>query len=157
MTTHPVRYAEDYKVGDVFELGERTISKEEIIVFSRQWDPHPFHVDEEAAKATIFKGLIASGWHVGLIMMRMLHEGGFLSAETSAGSPGHDELRWIKPVRPGDRLIGRVEVLGARMSKSRPDLGLISNHATLRGPDGDVFYSLKSVAMIKARGAAKPG
>jgi acyl dehydratase len=145
----PTRYAEDYQIGQVFDVGSYTISKEEILAFSKEWDPHPFHVDEEAAKSTIFEGLAASGWHVALIMMRMLHTGGFLSTETSIGSPGHDELKWLKPVRPGDCLKGRVEVTGVRISTSRPDIGFVANTATLHNQKNELVYLLKSAAMIK--------
>ena len=81
------RYAEDYRVGEIVDVGEYTLTKDEIIAFAQQWDPQPFHLDEEAAAATMFGGLIASGWHVALIMMRMMLRSEFISAETSLGRP----------------------------------------------------------------------
>ena len=146
------RYAEDYTPGEVFEVGEYAFTAAEIMAFSREWDPHPFHTDPEAAKATMFGGLIASGWHTALVMMRMMHQGGFLSLETSIGSPGHEELKWLRPVRPGEVLRGRVVVNAVRVSRSRPELGFVNNTATLSNPAGEVVYSLTSNALIRTRG-----
>lgn len=102
----------------------------------------------------MFGGLIASGWHVALVMMRMLHTGGFLDLATSIGSPGHDDLKWLKPVRPCELLTGRVEVLSVRISKSRPEIGLVVNRATLTDPHGDIVYALKSTVLINSRPAS---
>lgn len=147
------RFAEDYSVGEVFDLGEYIITRQEIIEFSRTWDPQPFHTDEDAAAASIFGGLIASGWHVTLIMMRMMHRIDLTSPETALGSPGHDGLKWLKPVRPGDRLSGKVEVVDVRISKSRPDIGFITTIATLRNQNDEEVYWLKSATIVRSRNA----
>jgi acyl dehydratase len=147
----PLRCAEDYQPGMVFELGSYNFTAEEIITFSRIWDPQPFHIDEAAARKTMFKGLIASGWHTALVMMRMMHQGGFLSLETSVGSPGHDEVRWLAPVRPGEPIAGRVTVTGVRLSASRPNLGFVAHDATFTSSDGTSVYLLKSTAIILTR------
>jgi acyl dehydratase len=151
--TEPIRYAEDYAPGQVFDVGTHTFTAAEIIAFSREWDPHPFHIDEAAAKQTMFGGLIASGWHTALVMMRMLHQGGFLSLETSIGSPGHEELKWLRPVRPGEVLRGQVVVNHVKISTSRPELGFVNCTATLTNPAGEVVYLLTSAALIKTRAA----
>jgi acyl dehydratase len=148
------RYAEDYRSGDIFDVGEHLFNDEEIIEFSKVWDPHPFHTDPDAARSSMFGGLIASGWHVALIMMRMMHQGGFLSPETSMGSPGLDELRWQAPVRPGDRLVGQIEVIDSRVSRSRPQLGLVQNRATLRNQERADVCVIRSTALVKARGGS---
>lgn len=101
MSEKSPRFAEDYKVGDIFDLGQIVITREKVIEFSKKWDPQPLHIDEKNAGESAFGGLIASGWHVTLLMMRMMNDSGFISHETSLGSPGHDGLKWLKPVRPG--------------------------------------------------------
>jgi acyl dehydratase len=151
------RVVEDFAVGQVFDVGYRDVTEEEIIRFAKEYDPHPFHIDPVAAKETMFGGLMASGWQTVLFMMRMMHNG-FLTVETSLGSPGVDEVRWLLPVRPGDRLHGKVEVLDVRISKSKPELGFIDNRATLINQDGKLVYSLRSKAMFKTRlGAGRTG
>ena len=118
-TTQKRLYFEDFEEGQVYELGEKTLTKEEIVAFAREYDPQPFHVDEEAAKGSAFGGLIASGWHTAAIFMR-LYADAVLSRAESMGSPGVEELRWLKPVRPGDTLSARLTVLDAAPSASRP-------------------------------------
>lgn len=148
------RYAEDYEVGTLLELGSYVFTADEIIAFSKVWDPHVFHIDEENARKTMFGGLIASGWHVALVMMRMMHEGGFLSLETSVGSPGHEEVRWLAPVRPGDRLVGQVEITGVKVSETRPELGFVRHYAWFNNQDRQRVYLLNSTAMILTRKAS---
>ena len=105
-----MRYWEDIKEGEVVELGSRTMDKERMVAFAREFDPQPFHTDEKAAEASIYGGLIASGWLTGSMLMRLFYDG-FLKDTASLGSPGIDELRWLKPVRPGDTLTVRLTVL----------------------------------------------
>jgi acyl dehydratase len=145
------RYAEDYRVGEVFDLGQIVITRDEIIEFSRAWDPQPFHVDEKNAGASAYGGLIASGWHVTLLMMRMMNDSGFISHETSLGSPGHDGLKWIKPVRPGDRLSGTAEITDVRISRSKPELGFVTHIAKLQNDAKEDVYVLKSTSIVKTR------
>ncbi len=151
---HPARYAEDYAPGQVFDLGTRTLSREEILAFAEIYDPQPFHLDEAAAKATMFGGLIASGWQTALVLMRMMIDGGFLTPETGIGSPGHDELRWLRPVRPGDALQGRVVVDEVRISRSRPEVGLVRHTGTLANPAGEEVYRVRSVVLVRTRQGA---
>lgn len=148
-----VRHAEDYVVGEIADVGEHCITKEEIVAFSQKWDPQPFHLDEDFAQQTHFKGLVASGWHVALIMMGMLWRSGFISPETSEGSPGHEKLKWLKPVRPNDCLRGRVETTGVRLSRSRPNIGLVRTIATLDNQFNEQVYWLDSTSIIKSRTA----
>ena len=115
---------EDFPPGWVFENGTRTLSADEIIAFARQWDPQRFHTDEEAARASPFGGLVASGWQTGCVAMRLMCDG-YLADSTCVGSPGIEELKFLKPVRPGDALRFRAEVLDARPSQSRPDRGIV--------------------------------
>jgi len=126
-----VRYFEDFKPGDVIELVARTITKERILAFAREFDPQPFHTDEEAAKRSIYGGLLASGWHTGSLLMRILYDG-LLHDAASLGSPGIAELRWLEPVRPGDTLAGRMTILEAIPSRSKPDRGIIRSLIEMR-------------------------
>jgi acyl dehydratase len=144
------RYFEDFTPGEVIELGSRTITKEEIVAFARQFDPQVFHLDEEAARQTIFGGLIASGWHTGSLVMRLFCDGVIKDA-ASLGSPGIDEMRWIKPVRPGDLLTGRMTVTECVPSRSKPDRGLVRSLLELRNQHGDVVVSIKGMNLIGRR------
>jgi acyl dehydratase len=145
-----MRYFEDFKPGEVIELGSWTIAKEEIIAFARQFDPQVFHVDEEAARQTMFGGLIASGWHTGSLVMRLFYDGVIKDA-ASLGSPGIDEMRWIKPVRPGDSLAGRLTVTECIPSRSKPDRGIIRTLLELRNQHGDLVVSIKGMNLIGRR------
>ena len=119
-----MRYFEDFHVGDTFDLGPLTVTAEEIMAFARQFDPQYFHTDPESAKDSIFGGLIASGWHVGALFTRMYVDG-LLSEMAGMGSPGLEQIRWLLPARPDDTLHGRVTVTDARVSKSRPTMGIL--------------------------------
>lgn len=119
------RYAfEDFTPGTTEILGPITVSKDDILTFAREYDPQPFHVDEAAARDSFIGTLIGSGWHTACINMRLLADDKILDS-TSMGSPGIDELKWLRPVRPGDTLRSRMTVVDARASKSRPSLGLV--------------------------------
>ena len=149
-----IRYAEDYSAGDVFDLGTYHVTQEEIIEFSRKYDPFPFHVDDQAAQATVFGGIISSGWLTALVWLRMMHKA-FLCHETTLGSPGHEEMAWPIPVRPGDRLSGKVEIKESRVSVSKPDLGFVRYTSTLKNQkDEDVFVTTSTI-IVKPRPANK--
>ena len=139
----PGRYFEDFEPGQVVELGSHTVSEEEIVAFARLWDPQPFHVDPEAARASVFGGLIASGWHTGAVWMR-LYVDALLGGSDSRGSPGVEELRWLAPVRPGDTLTGRLEVLETTPSERRPDRGTVRIRGELANQDGVTVLSMTS-------------
>ena len=118
------RYFEDFQAGQSLELGSYTITREEILAFARQFDPQPFHTDEERAKDSLFGGLVASGWHTVSIFMRLLVDG-LLRDAASMGSPGVDELRWLQPVRPGDTLRARFTVRETNPSARHANRGTI--------------------------------
>lgn len=143
------RYFEDYAVGEVFEFGDYLITEEEIIDFARRYDPQPFHIDPEAAARSVFGGLIASGWMTGAVIMRMMCDH-FLAA-SSIGSPGVDQLRWLRPVRPGDRLRLRVTVVETRRSKSKPDRGSVTVRQETLNQNGDMVMSQQGVALLRCR------
>jgi acyl dehydratase len=147
-----VRYFEDFKPGDVIELGSRTISKERILAFAREFDPQPFHTDEEAAKRSIYGGLLPSGWHTGSLLMRILYDG-LLKDTASLGSPGIDELRWLKPVRPDDTLAARMTILEAIPSRSKPDRGLIRSLMEMRNQNGEVVLTIRGLSLLGRRPA----
>jgi acyl dehydratase len=141
------RYFDDFKVGDVIDLGRHTITKHEIIAFARQFDPQAFHLDEEAAAQTMFGGLIASGWHTGSLMMRLLYEGA-IKHTVSLGSPGIDEMRWLKPVRPDDTLAARMIVTECIPSRSRPDRGIVRSLLEMRNQHGDLMVTIKGMSLL---------
>lgn len=148
------RYFEDYPEGAVYEFGSATVSEEDLLEFARRYDPQSFHIDREAAAASMFGGLIASGWHTGALLMRMLVDH-YLSTVASLASPGVDELRWRVPVRPGDVLRARVTVTEARVSRSRGDRGVITSHVEVLNQHGVVVMSVKAVNLLLTRPRSK--
>ncbi|HTW86099.1 MAG TPA: MaoC family dehydratase [Candidatus Sulfotelmatobacter sp.] len=149
----PRRYFEDYVPGSSAELGALTVDQDEIIEFARRYDPQPFHTDPEAAKATPYGGLIASGWHTSAMMMRMVVEH-FVDGETSLGSPGLGPIRWLRPVRPGDVLRVRATVLEARRSQSKPDRGTITIEVDVVNQNDEVVMKVENwLAIIQTRPA----
>ncbi len=146
------RYFEDYPAGAVFEFGDIRPTEAEIIEFARQFDPQPFHTDPAAAAKTPFGGLIASGWHTGALMMRVFADH-YLSRVASLGSPGIEELRWLKPVRPGDRLSVRISVLEARRSRSKPDRGIVQSLIEVLNQERTPVMSLKAQNFLRCRDA----
>jgi acyl dehydratase len=147
------RYFEDYQVGELLEFGNYLITEAEIIEFARRYDPQPFHVDPVAAQTSNYGGLIASGWLTGCAVMRMLVDH-FISPLSSMGSPGLDELRWPRPVRPGDRLRVRLSILATRQSQTKPDRGLIQMHQEAVNQNDEVVMTIRGWGMYKCRGAA---
>ena len=144
------RYFEDYPVGEVAVVGTFSVSREQIVEFARQYDPQPFHLDEDAALAGPFGGLAASGWQTAALMMREVVDG-FLDPASSLGSPGLDELRWLAPLRPDVTMTVGIEVLDKRVSASRPDRGILHSRMTVTDPDGLVVLSALAVSMIRLR------
>jgi len=142
---------EDFVEGSVAHYGPRTITREEIVAFAAEFDPQPMHLDEEAARSTMMGGLIASGWHTVCIQMRMIADG-FVNKSASMGAPGVDEVKWLKPVRPGDSVTVRATVLKSRASNSRPGLGLVTFLHELLNQRGERVMTLVSTAMIARRG-----
>jgi acyl dehydratase len=146
------RYFEDYVAGTVHEFGSMSVEEEEIIAFAKRFDPQPFHTDPEAAKHTMYRGLIASGWHTASLTMRLLVDH-YVSRVASLGSPGVDELRWLKPVRPGDTLSLRVSVVEAVRSQSKPDQGTVRTFVEVLNQDRDIVMTMKGAGMIRCRGS----
>jgi len=144
------RYFEDYTAGAVYEYGYVTVSEAEILEFAHRFDPQPIHVDAEFAASGPFKGIIASGWHTGSIMMRLFADH-FLSRVASLASPGLDELRWPAPVRPGDVLRLRVTVLEARPSRSKPDRGIVRTRAELLNQDDQIVLTTLPANLLQRR------
>ncbi len=147
-----MRYFEDFTPGDVIELGARTITKERILAFAREFDPQPFHTDEAAARRSIYGGLLASGWHTGSLAMRLLYDG-LLKDTASLGSPGIDELRWLKPVRPGDTLSLRMTILESIPSRTKPDRGLVRSLMEMRNQRGEVVLTIRGLSLLGRRPA----
>lgn len=145
-------YFEDFAVGDTLELGSVTVSEDEIIEFARAYDPQPFHVDANAAAHSIFGGLIASGWHTCALTMRLMVDG-LLSKAASLGSPGVDQIRWQRPVRPGDILTARATVLEVRPSQSRPDRGSMRIRTEVTNQAGETVMWMESIGIMGRRPA----
>jgi acyl dehydratase len=147
-------YFEDLPAGDVRESPPRTITREEMLAFARQYDPQPFHLDEDAARKTIYGGLIASGWLTVAVMMRLLWDT-LLKDAVSLGSPGADEVRWLKPVRPGDTLRARFTVVEAIPSRSKPDRGVVKTLTEVRNQHGEVVMTMRGLGLFGRRGAPR--
>lgn len=144
------RYFEDFKVGDRIESRGKTLTEADIVAFGFQYDPQPFHIDAEAARASPYGGLIASGFQTLAIGFRMLWDTGIL-AGSSLGSPGFDELRWHLPVRPGDTLRARLEILETRPSSTKPDRGIVRALHEVMNQRGEVVLSLRPTMFLKRR------
>jgi acyl dehydratase len=144
------RYFEDYIPGAVHEFGSVTVDEDEIMAFGKRFDPQPFHTDPIAAKQSMYGGLIASGWHSASLMMRLFVDH-YLSHVASLGSPGVDELRWLKPVRPGDTLSIRVTVSDTKRSRSKPDRGILHSYCEAFNQDGDVVMTMKALNFLSCR------
>ena len=146
----PRWYFEDFEVGRKIVAGSRTVTEAEIIGFATQFDPQPFHVDREAAEKSMYGGIIASGWHTCAMMMRVIVDG-FLRDSSSLGSPGVDEIRWLKPVRGGDTLKVTVTALDTKASTSKPDRGVVVTQWEASNQHGDVVAVVKGRAMFGRR------
>jgi len=145
-----MRYFEDFSEGQVFELGEERIAEPEILEFARRYDPQVFHVDPEAARGTMYGGLIASGWQTGAIYMGLLVRG-LLHDTASLGSAGIDEMRWLKPVRPGDVLRARLTITSLKPSAKHPDRGTTFNLGELFNQAGERVMFVRSSGMFARR------
>lgn len=144
------RYFEDFAVGEVIQLGTRSVGEEEIIEFAERYDPQSFHIDRAAAKESIFGGLIASGWHSCAMLMRLMVDA-VIRDSSSMGSPGIDEIRWILPVRPGDTLTARYKVVDIKPSSSKPDRGVIFCECELENAQGQIVMTMKSRGLFGRR------
>jgi acyl dehydratase len=144
------RWLEDFRPGETAEFGDYEMTEAEITAFAARYDPQPFHTDPERARSSAFGGLIASGWHTAAAMMRLLVDH-FVPPQASLGSPGIDELRWLVPVRPGDRLRVRVTVLEQRRSRGKPDRGIVRTLNEVLNQEGAVVMTARALALFRAR------
>ncbi|MDG2250134.1 MAG: MaoC family dehydratase [Gammaproteobacteria bacterium] len=143
-------FFEDFEVGTTEEFGEYLVTEEEILEFASKYDPQAFHLSDEAAKATLFGGLCASGWHTCAIAMRMLVDN-MPESNNSLGSPGIDELRWTKPVFPGDTLRVKTTVLSKTNSRSRPDVGSLQMQNEVFNQKNELVMSNKPIVIYRKR------
>lgn len=141
---------EDLAPGSVRDLGSLTISREEIIAFAAQFDPQPFHLSEEGGQASVFGGLCASGWHTCSLAMRLMVDN-FSRHATSLGSPGLENIKWLKPVRPGDTLSLKHRIIETRPMKSRPDVGLVRTHWEMFNQHGEQVLHMEGWGMFGRR------
>ena len=156
MTSASSRFAEDYRAGEEFDLGSHLVTREEVIEFARKYDPFPFHLDDKAAQATSFGGIIASGWMTALVWLKLMHRT-LLDPATVLGSPGHEEMNWPTPVKPGDTLSGRVEIKESRASKSKPGIGFVRYTATLHNERDECVFVTTSTLIVRTRHASAHG
>jgi len=144
------RYLEDFAAGQTFGSGRLRVDADQIKAFAAEFDPQPFHLDDEAARKTMFGGLAASGWHTAALTMRLLVEGEMKPAGGIVGA-GFDEFRWLRPVRPGDELRIDSEILEVRPSKSRPDQGLIKARTTTLNQNGEPVQIIVANLVVPRR------
>ncbi len=144
-------FFEDFAVGDMRSYGQQAVSADDIIAFAKVFDAQDFHIDAEAAKSTFVGGLIGSGWHTSAIMMRMMAEA-FLLDSAAMGAPGIEELKWVRPVRPGDVLSVRHTVLEAKESRSRPDIGLVRFRFEVVNQNADAVQEVTNWIIFGRRG-----
>lgn len=142
-------YFEEIVVGSVLDFGNKTVTKEEIIDFAKKYDPQPFHIDEDAANNSIYGGLIASGWHTGSMAMRMMVDH-MVNQRAGLGSPGWDNLKFLKPVRPNDTLRVRSEVIDKKRSKSRPQMGTVFGKIEVFNQHDELVMCFDSIGMVMA-------
>jgi acyl dehydratase len=150
MAAEPEIFFEDFFDGQELALGSVTVDRGELLDFARRYDPQSFHVDEDAAARSIYGGIIASGWHTGAMMMRLLCDNLFLRA-ASMGSPGLDQLRWIRPVRAGDTLTLTARVLSAKASRSKPDRGAVDISYKVHNQHGELAMTFQAVTLFGRR------
>ena len=143
-------YWEDFRTGERVEIGSRLLTRDEIVEFASKYDPQPFHVDDAKARESMFGGLIASGWHTCALVMRMMCDA-YLTRSASLGSPGIDNLKWLKPVRPGDTIRGYRTTLETRASKSKPDVGLVKSLWEVLNQNDELVMTMEGYGMFRRR------
>jgi acyl dehydratase len=148
----PRFYWEDFTVGETVEYGPRRVTREEIVAFAAEFDPQPFHLDEDAGRTSMLGGLSASGWHTCAILMRMIADG-YVCDSSSMGGPGVEELKWLRPVRPDDQLTVRRTPLEKRTSQSRPEMGIVKFLFELFNQHGECVLTMTPIMMFGRREA----
>ena len=146
-----MKYYEDISVGDARSFGHYEVTREEVVEFAGKYDPQPFHLDDEAAAATHFGRLSASGWHTCSMTMAMMVENMKTEKSAGLGSPGVDQLRWKKPVYPGDTLRCETEIIEKRRSASRPEMGIFKSRIRTFNQHGEMVLEMVSNALIATR------
>ena len=144
------RYFEDYVAGSVHECGSILVEEDEILSFAKRFDPQPIHTDPKVAEQSVFGGLIASGWHTASLMMRLFVDH-YLSRVASLSSPGVDELRWLKPVRPGDKLSLLVTVVETKRSRSKPDRGIVRSYIEVLNQRSETVMTMRALNLLGCR------
>jgi acyl dehydratase len=147
---------EDFPPGHFGTFGPRRVTREEMLAFAAEFDPQPMHLDEEAASRSMLRGLSGSGWHLCSIMMRMMFDG-FIGRTASLGSPGVNEVRWLAPLRPGDEITLDMDVAEARISKSRPETGIVTFKGVARNAAGQALCEMVSPIIVQRRAARRAG
>ena len=150
MSADKTLYWEDFKVGETVAMGSHTFAEQEMIDFARKFDPQPFHIDPVAARSSYFGGLIASGWHTCAVAMRLLCDN-YINRSVSLGSPGIENVRWLKPVYAGDTISYRRVVLEARPSNSRHDMGLVKSRTEALNQKGETVMTFEGWGMFGRR------
>lgn len=146
----PQLWWEDFKIGEIAEMGSYTFTEPEIVAFARQFDPQPFHTDSAAAAQSFYGGLIASGWHTCAVGMRLMCDS-YINRSVSMGSPGVDDIRWLSPVRAGDTITYRRQVLESRASRSRPNAGLVKSRWEAFNQRGELVLTMEGWGMFGRR------
>jgi len=149
------RHFEDLAVGEVVRLGETTVTKDMIIDFAREFDPFPFHLDEEAARKSLLGGLASSGWQTAALSLRMLVDS-FLNTVASMGGLGFSDLKWKKPVMKGDTITGTATIAGLRRSKSHPERGIVMLDFSIQNQKGEPVMSMRLANLIELRDPSTP-
>jgi len=143
-------YFEDLNEGDSYSLGPLFVSKKEILEFANKYDPQPFHIDEKKAKESLFGNLCASGWHTCSLYMKMLCDS-FIKNLASLGSPGMNEIRWIKPLFPDQNITGKVIIVSKTPSKSKPQIGSLITNSEVYNNKKEIIMTLQSISIVKKR------
>ena len=144
---------EDFKTGERKNIGSVVVDKNEVIEFATRYDPQPFHVDEDAAEKSIYGGLIASGWHTCAMVMRLMYDA-YLLESASLGSPGLENVRWLRPVRPGDTLTAYRTIEETRVSSSRPDRGIVKTQWEVENQKGELVLAMSGINFFLKRETA---
>ena len=151
-----MKYFDDLAVGDETVFGHYDVTREEVLEFARKYDPQPFHLSDEAAAQTHFGRLAASGWHTCAMTMAVIARYVVEDKQAGLGSPGVDELRWLKPVYPGDRLTVRASIVEKIPSRSKPQIGVIRSRTTVSNQDGVDVMHFTSIVMMQRRPSEPP-
>lgn len=149
------RHFEDLAIGEVTKLGQTVVTKEMIVTFAREFDPFPFHLDEEAAKKSLLGGLASSGWQTAALTLRMLGDN-FLTGIASMGGLGFSDLKWKKPVMVGDSISGTATISALRRSRSHPERGIVTIDLDIRNQRGEPVMSMRLANLVELRDPSVP-